>query len=119
MQWPLSYCIQLFQSTAEVIFAKKSGRIEWLWKWKRLYSLVRYGAKHDIGNFCDVLKYICGGRLMRNTTGTEKERVHVAITATTFDGKLCLFRSYGNVLRQSDDGGYISQAFPDLPLWKA
>jgi hypothetical protein len=49
----------------------------------------------------------------------KQDGVRVAITSTTFDAKLCLYRSYGDVLREGDRGDWISQDFSDLRLWQA
>ncbi|KAJ5318684.1 hypothetical protein N7476_005104 [Penicillium atrosanguineum] len=61
-----------------------------------------------------------GTTLMRDgITENKQDLVRVAITSTTFDSKLCLFRSYGDVLREGERGDYISQSFLDLRLWQA
>jgi hypothetical protein len=117
MQWPLSYCIDMFCSTASEVFVKKRGMKARL---KRLLRLHRVGAQYDIAVFCDILKSMFGDTRMREGIVERKQDgVRVAITSTTFDAKLCLYRSYGDVLREGDRGDWMSQDFSDLRLWQA
>lgn len=117
MQWPLSYCIEMFHSTAKKGFLKKHG---WKACVKRALHLYTAGAQYDTLAFCEILKDMFGTTLMRNTiTDNKQDLVRVAIPSTTFDSKLCLFRSYGDVLREGEHGDYISQSFHNLRLWQA
>ncbi|KAJ6125884.1 hypothetical protein N7471_010377 [Penicillium samsonianum] len=117
MQWPLSYCIEVFCSTANDIFGKKSGMIALV---RRLLRLHRVGAQYDINVFCNILKDVFGEGLMREgIIEAKQDVVRVAITSTTFDSRLCLFRSYGDVLREAESGDHIPQQLFELPLWQA
>ncbi|KAJ5288362.1 hypothetical protein N7508_011137 [Penicillium antarcticum] len=54
-----------------------------------------------------------------STVKTKQDVVRVAITSATFDSRLCLFRSYGDVLREAERGNYKPESLFDLPLWQA
>lgn len=107
----------MFCSTASDIFNKKRGIIALV---RRLLRLHKTGAQYDINVFCHILRDAFGNDLMRQSiVKTKQDAVRVAITSTTFDSRLCLFRSYGDVLRETERGNYKSQSLFDLPLWQA
>ena len=117
MHWPLEYCINMFSSTATDVFTKKSGMKALVGRWIRLH---RVGAKYDKNLFSNILKNRFGDAMMRVVVMKEKQDVvRVVITATTFDSKLYVYRSHGDVLREGDRGHYIPQSSPDLRLWQA
>ena len=117
MHWPLEYCIFMFSSTATQVFTKKPGIKARVGRWIRLH---RVGAKYDTNLFCNILENRFGDAMMRAVVMKEKQDVvRVVITATTFDSKLYVYRSHGDVLREGDRGDYIPQSSPDLRLWQA
>ena len=117
MHWPLEYCIDMFSSTATQVFTKKPGMKARVGRWIRLH---RVGAKYDRKLFCNILEKRFGDAMMRAVVMKEKQDfVRVVITATTFDSKLYVYRSHGDVLREGDRGDYIPQSSPNLRLWQA
>lgn len=85
-----------------------------------MLRLHRAGAKYDIRVFCNMLRHVFGKGPVRESIATSKQDiVRVAITSTTFDSKLCLFRSYGDVLRENQYGDHVPQKDLDIPLWQA
>lgn len=117
MHWPLEYCIYMFSSTATEVFTKNPGMKACVRRWIRLH---RVGAKYDKNLFCHILRNRFGDAMMRVVAMKEKQDVvRVVIAATTFDSKLYVYRSHGDVLREGDRGDYIPQSSPDLRLWQA
>lgn len=117
MQWPLSDCIEMFCSTVQKVFVQQTGMKALA---RRLLRLHRTGAKYDIEAFGSILRDVYGSGLMRESCEAAKQDVvRVAITSSTFDSKLCLFRSYGDVLREDQCGNHIPQRDLQVPLWQA
>lgn len=117
MKWSLTTCIKRFHATAEDVFVKERGLRGLV---KRLLRIRKDGAQYDIDTLCKILKSNFGDQLMRsNLFATGPENVRLAVTSTTFDSKLCLFRSYGDVLREADQGRFVSRNYPNLRFWQA
>ncbi|KAJ6117832.1 hypothetical protein N7523_005583 [Penicillium sp. IBT 18751x] len=116
-QLSLADCIKMFHSTAKDVFYKRVGLRA---RVKRYLCLWKNGAQYDIAVFCNILKDQFGVALMRGGIAERKQEiVRMAITSTTFASKLCLYRSYGDALREEEHGDYVSQKVTDLPLWQA
>lgn len=117
MQWPLPRCIEMFRSTVKKVFVQQGGMVALA---RRLLRLHRAGAKYDTETFCNILRDVFGKGLMRESVvAAKRDVVRVAITSTTRDARLCLFRSYGDVLREDQCGDHIPKTNLDPPLWQA